>query len=680
MVKASPPPPGDRPPYPPVGDDNAVDKVSAQSLLMENYTEPSHTVTGVKSVVAAYLPVEGEAPRVHVFTVGTDGDSWVQHYQQDPLSFTGWSVEDVQGVGSVQPASKHIVQLQVGVDSGNRLVLYCLTDKDSVYYIYSDQSTEVNTNHPTFRSSVWNSLSSFPSTSYSSKNQQISLGPDGTLWAGRELSGGDGGQVYQVETGGWVKRAKSHKHFYTVTGVDDVSCYASLSSSDGKTNYIKKYHPNADTVDMWRGTDTWSEQICKSTLQIKDHECLYTRNSDGFLYLCKLNTSSGKTEKTVAMIPGIAIKDFTVVMSPNSGEVPDEPDYEQIIAVGTDGKVWMVSFDGTVGSIQLQIGGGSDAIVGASYAAAANLASTFYIHEATTNLVELAQSSEESYQRTHMQVPPPVPTSTTSKCSIMTAGLHLSRPFVFTSKASNGHTHRFIQDNAADERRELFNLEEEEVRNAVQFETVTLADGTLTVFLVDDDSKVWQISYGHGDTWTSLGKFDNASKLTTKVVRAGLVNGVVKLLAVCYSTSKSDYNAVYQIELEGSDRGKWTPATENDQGYATDASFGGSSKGDGFYVNSESKGVYFYKLGRATSKTSFQTKTKFTAVYGTPTQTNEFLGTVTDKLYDLPLLPGGIHNKTHNLTHHTQCRPTSPRFPWVSALPTANRPAHHRLW
>ena len=597
------------------GDNNKSAGVSAQALLMENYTTPSLPVSGGSSMCASYAPVDGSAPQVHIFIIGTDDKQTVHHYQQNPASFTGWDGEDIGLTGSSTE------QLVAGYDDKG-LVLFRLSTSLEVSYMRAIPIGKKG--RVTFLPKTWTNIGAFPS-GHKNKNRVLSLGQDMRLYAGWERTSDPNKKlVWEIDwsktSDNWtqLEMGSQHKHFYTLKGGDD-TVFTSLSDDKGNKRFIKYWNgQDKSWTTIWSNSKNKSEQLEVTTLpQQKNRIGVYSRESTKRLYWQSYDTSTKKTTSTELM-DGKDIIDFTVVQGETS-------EFEKIFAVTEDNLLYSVSYNGTDFSTPIQVGGAASDIIGASFPGDTNHAALFYAHT-SGNLVEMTQSSDDAFQRTHVTIEPEETTKDAHSSRGVTAGYHLGSPVVFSMKDSTStpHIHRFTANSEADILKHLWTQDEADFPKGnipSSIWTTTDSNGRIVLFCEDDKGGVWVRTFGVPQGWQSLG--NGPSGGTSKVFSAGLVNDVVTLMSVVTFTSETKvYNV---IVTAGDDFGKWKQATSNDHGSATSVSVGRTSFADGFFTNSKNGGIYFYELGTQTSKQTYSKGTRYDTVYATPTSTDEVI-------------------------------------------------------
>ena len=604
------------------GDNNKSAGVSAQALLMENYTTPSLPVSGGSSMCASYAPVDGAAPQVHTFIIGTDDKQTVHHYQQNPASFTGWTAEDIGLTGSSTE------QLVAGYDDKG-LVLFRLSTSLEVSYMRAIPIGKKG--RVTFLPKTWTTIGAFPS-GHKNKNRVLSLGQDMRLYAGWERTSDPNKKlVWEIDwsktSDNWtqLEMGNKHKHFYTLKGGDD-TVFTSLSDDKGNKRFINYWNGQDKWTTIWSNSKNKSEQLEVTTLpQQKNRIGVYSRESTKRLYWQSYDTSTKKTTSTELM-DGKDIIDFTVVQGETS-------EFEKIFAVTEDNLLYSVSYNGTDFSDPIQVGGAATAIIGASFPGDTNRTVMFYTHT-SGNLVEITQSSDEAFQRTHVTIEPEVPTKDARSSRGVTAGYHLGSPVVFSMKDSTStpHIHRFTANSEADILKHLWTQDEADFPKGnipSSIWTTTDEAGRIVLFCEDDKGGVWVRTFGVPQGWQSLG--NGPSGGISKVFSAGLVNDVVTLMSVVTFTSETKvYNV---IVTAGDDFGKWKQATSNDHGSATSVSVGRTSFADGFFTNSKNGGIYFYELGTQTSKQTYSKGTRYGTVYATPTSTDEVIAESSNTLH-----------------------------------------------
>ena len=600
---------------PPVaGDNNDSALVSAQSLLMENYTTPSLPVSSGSFMCASYAPVDGAAPQVHIFIIGTDDNKTVWHYQEDPASFTGWTAEDTGLTGSSTE------QLVAGYDDKG-LILFRLSTYQDIYCMRAVPVGKKG--RLSFLPMAWSYIGTFPTT-YTTKNRVLSLGQDMRLHAGWEQTGSKSNNLvkeidYSVHNGKSTSLTMNnvHKYFYTLKGGADHTVYVSFSNGDGDHYYINRWKDNVWEY-VWSSKKYYATQLEVTTLpQKKNCVEVYSLVSNKRLYWQSYDTSTKKLTSTELM-DGKEIIDFTVVQGETS-------EFEKIFAVTTDNLLYSVSYNGTDFSDPIQVGAAASAIIGASFPGDTNHAALFYSHT-SGNLVEMTQSSDDAFHRTHVTIEPEETTEDTHKSRGIAAGYHLGSPVVFSMKDSTStpHIHRFTANSEADILKHYWTQDESGFPKSnipSSIWTTTDSNGRLVLFCEDDKGEVWVRTFGVPQGWQSLG--NGPSGGTSKVFSAGLVNDVVTLMSVVTFTSETKvYNV---IVTAGDDFGKWKQATSNDHGSATSVSVGRTSFADGFFTNSKNGGIYFYELGTQTSKQTYSKGTRYDTVYATPTSTDEVI-------------------------------------------------------
>ena len=619
---------------PKAGDNNKSALVSAQSALMENYTTPSLPVSGGSYMCTSYAPVDGSAPQVHAFVIDTDDKQTVWHYQEDPASFTGWAVEDTGLRGSSTE------QLVAGYDDKG-LVLFRLSTSLVVFYMRAVPIGKKG--RVTFLESKWTNIGAFPS-GHSTTNRVLSLGPDMRLYAGWErTSGSNNHLVWEIDwsktKNNWtqLEMSNGHKHFYTLKGGDHC-VYASVADDKGKNYYINRWKDNAWKT-IWSSSKNKSEQLEVTTLpQQKNCIGVYSRESTKRLYWQSYDTSTKKTTHTELM-DSKDIIDFTVVQGETS-------EFEKIFAVTEDNLLYSVSYNGTEFSVPIQVGASATAIIGASFAGETNHAAMFYSHT-SGNLVEMTQSSDDAFHRTHVTIEPEEATEDAHSSRGVTAGYHLGSPVVFSMKdsTSSPHIHRFTANSEADVLKHYWTQDESgfpkgNIPSSIW--TTTSKAGRLVLFCEDDTGVVWVCTFGEPAGWQSLGSGPSGG--VSKVFSAGLVNDVVTLMSVVTFATETK---VYNVHVVGDDFGKWEQATSNDHGSATSVSVGKNSHADGFFTNSKNGGIYFYELGTLTSQQTYSKGTKYDTVYATPVSRDEVIAESSQILhYVTPLEDVRISERT----------------------------------
>ena len=592
------------------GDDNRSALVSAQALLMENYTTPSQPVPHGSFRCTSYAPVDGSAPQAHIFIGDTDDDKTVRHYQEDPASFTGWTGEDIGLNGSKTK------QLVAGYDEKG-LVLFCLSTSLEVSYM---RAIPVNKKGKvTFLPMTWTTIGAFPTDHSShSTTQVLSLATDMKLYAGWERTDTSSEDlVWQIDWSktkdNWsqLKMDHSHKYFYAMQGGDD-SLYVSVSDSDGDNFYINRYEDKSWTT-IWEDSKYKSKQLEVTTLpQQKNCHGVYSRDSSNTLQWHSYNSSTKKTTSTELM--KMHVETFTVVQGETS-------EFEKIIAVTTDNLLYSVSYNGTDFSDPIQVGAAASDIIGASFPGDTNHAALFYAHT-SGNLVEMTQSSDDAFHRTHVCVEPDETFKDPSESSGIAAGYHYGSPELFSMSGSK--IFRYTVNSKADLLQHLWTKNDADFpdnHTPASICNTTDGSGRIVLFCEDDKGEVWVRTFGVPQGWQSLG--NGPSGGISKVFSAGLVNDVVTLMSVVTFTSETKvYNV---IVTAGDDFGKWKQATSNDHGSATSVSVGRTSFADGFFTNSKNGGIYFYELGTQTSKQTYKAGTKYDTVYATPTSTDEVI-------------------------------------------------------
>ena len=592
------------------GDNNRSALVSAQALLMENYTTPSQAVPHGSFRCTSYAPVDGSAPQAHIFIIDTDDNKTVRHYQEDPASFTGWTGEDIGLNGSKTK------QLVAGYDEKG-LVLFCLSTSLEVSYM---RALPVNKKGKvTFLPMTWTTIGAFPSKySSHSTTQVLSLATDMKLYAGWERT--DTSSEYLVWQIDWSKTSDnwsqlqmdhSHKYFFTLQGGDD-SVYVSVSDSNGDNFYINRYEDKSWTT-IWTSSKYKSKQLEATTLpQQKNCHGVYSRDSSNTLQWHSYNSSTKETTSTELM--KMHVEDFTVVQGETS-------EFEKIIAVTTDNLLYSVSYDGTDFSDPIQVGAAASDIIGASFSGDTNHAALFYSHT-SGNLVEMTQSSDDAFHRTHVCVEPDETFKDPSESSGIAAGYHYGSPELFSMSGSK--IYRYTANSKADLLQHLWTKNDADFpdnHTPASICNTTDSKGRIVLFCEDDKGEVWVRTFGVPQGWQSLG--NGPSGGISKVFSAGLVNDVVTLMSVVTFTSETK---VYNVILTaGDDFGKWDQATSNDHGSATSVSVGPNSHADGFFTNSKNGGIYFYELGTLNSQQTYSHSIKYDTVYATPTSTDEVI-------------------------------------------------------
>ena len=625
---------------PKAGDNNKSALVSAQAAMMENYTTPSLPVSSGSFMCASYAPVDGAAPQVHAFVIDTDDNQTVWHYQEDPASFTGWTAEDTGLTGSSTE------QLVAGYDDKG-LVLFRLSTSLKVYYMRAIPVGKKG--RLSFRPSKWENVGSF-SSGHSTKNRVLSLGQDMRLYAGWErTSSSSSNLVWEIDwsktSDNWtqLKMGNQHKHFYTLKGGDN-TVFTSLSDDKGNNYNIKCWdRQNESWTTIWTSGNNKSEQLEVTTLpQQKNRIGVYSRESTKRLYWQSYDTSTKKTTSTELM-DGKDIIDFSVVQGETS-------EFEKIIAVTTDNLLYSVSYNGTDFSDPIQVGAAASDIIGASFPGDTNHAALFYAHT-SGNLVEMTQSSDDAFHRTHVCIEPEETTKDPHLSRGVTAGYHLGSPVVFTIKDSttSPHIHRFTANSEADILKHYWTRDESGFPQGYtpsSIWTTTDKAGRLVLFCEDDKGGVWVCTLGEPEGWQSLGSGPAAASGMSKVFSAGLVNDVVTLMSVVSFPYSSD-TMVYNVHVVGDKFGVWEQATSNDHGSATSVSVGRTSFADGFFTNSKNGGIYFYELGTLTSKQTYAKNYTYDTVYATPTSTDEVIAESSNTLhYALPAGDKHISSQT----------------------------------
>eukprot|EP01061_Rhynchopus_euleeides_P022898 TRINITY_DN3739_c1_g1_i2.p1 TRINITY_DN3739_c1_g1~~TRINITY_DN3739_c1_g1_i2.p1 ORF type:complete len:1616 (+),score=493.78 TRINITY_DN3739_c1_g1_i2:1632-6479(+) len=622
------------PSAPPPPDPNTFGRVSAQASMMQNYTTPSVPVSDMSGMAVVLCPVEGAAaPTAHFF--GADGTNSGRpvHLQQDPRSFSGWRSADI----STDPTGKslkNVLQMAAGVQDGNVIVFAMTTNE----IFYRQGYTVVEDRLQGFLTANWVSCGKFPDGT--AIRQQIALAPDLTLYAlkdtGTKSSSGSATTIWSVDNWqshpSWNIQLAGMIHAYSVAPVVG-GYYCSVSGSGGTTSYVKYYPKGSnDAVTIWSDSSLYSQQLVCTTLPIRDGHAVYSLNSDGHLYYDMVSSGGSKSRKELAGSHHIA--SFAVVSASTPGT-------EKVVATKTN-ELYSQTYDGNSFGDELQIGASAESIVGASFAGGAlNYSAMFYLSSANSNLMELQPTSEDSYRRAHVVVPPPVLSQSAPSLYELVAGRHEGVDNFFgikkSSGDSDGHIHRFYSNSDADTLQHVWTFEECSLKKgALQLTTVTRTDGRLMLFAEDSDHEVWQITFGPGSEWTQLGQFPylDGEDADTRLLRAGLINGEVVLLALYVKQAAkgmAQQTIVYQLPLTGDQVNHWnveTRPTEN----VTDISFGTMGYNDGYYLNysdgSETVSVPFFVLGRSTPLMTLgayhaSSAYSYTRVYGTPTRTEE---------------------------------------------------------
>ena len=590
------------------GGPNDACKVASQSLLMEGYAMPGVAVANVDQVSVAYAKNgEGIAPSVHVFVIDTDGNPF--HLQQHAASPTGWTREKISIPGATA--------LQViGGSLNGTLWAFAIDSLKKVWRRKANPGKVENTQN--FSDSLWVGINNFPTDGY---GECISLGVDMRLYASYDKFSSSSDKMWQImwmDKANWVQISTNHKHIYTCAGgwngVD-----ASVTDSNGDSYYARSYSPDGTTLVNLLNNTTYSySQLVRSTIwkgdEASDNHDIYVRRSDGWLYY-----AWRKYGQNLSMLISNTnnVQDFTVSSNKITGE-------EAIIKVMNDGTLMVSVNTGREFSPDIQIGSNVASVSSATVFVDKEPHSAIFYTTTDGELIELQQVSASDYQRTHVLLPKPVPTSSVPTQGQLITGMHRGVPSMFTIDSQNKHIHRYIKSNGIDLVQDLWveeelDLDEATHAAAVQITTSTGKDGLLKLFARDTGGGIWKNEFGLGTTWIQLQPYPSNS-INRKIV-SGLIDGEVKLLAM-FSVSGVG-RGVKQIDIE---TGAWTTVTPLSYDVVYDVTFGTDlTLGDGFYVSYQTAsnfGIDFFLLdGSATpKKTVFSSPSMcIFALYGTPT-------------------------------------------------------------